>query len=420
MCQPSLFCRENAIVLFKVLWYAHKIKLETWIDRNKAAKEGNRMNTIGSDSFQKGQKDIAEKLVRRQFLAGVALAFFIAAMELLLFMLEREGAVWPVQMVYLRRFVIVPSVLNFVAAIFVAVFLHYVKNKQARSYAVSLMHTFFAFVVYATHIRFPSLYLVFAISILLTVAYGNIRKTSIIAAICLLLKTVSDFCFAPDPSEMLYMTMRWRLEPGDFIISFMGLVVFYLLCLVVIASEREKNALAVQQERENVQLFHRIMTDTLTGVRNRNALRISFDHVIEDKRDTEYILAMLDIDYFKNVNDTFGHLVGDEYLQALGKVLETVPDAQAFRFGGDEFCLLFTGCTKEQAAERCRAAQEKYLKSELCKKYADVNVSFGLAEYDHAATPSEWIQFADEALYEAKKNRGSICFYEPEKEKIQE
>lgn len=378
------------------------------------------MNVARSDSFQKGQRDIAEKLLRRQFLAGVALAFFIAAMEFLLFMLERGEMARSVQAAYLRRYALVPSALNFLAVLFVAFFLRFVKNKQARSYAVSLMHTFFAFVVYVAHIRFPSLYLVFAISILLTVAFGNIRRTSIVAAVCLILKTVSDFCFAPKPSEMLDMTMRWRMEPENFIISFAGLIVFYLLCLVVIASEREKNALAVQQERENVQLFHRIMTDTLTGVRNRNALRISFDQVMADKNDTEYILAMLDIDYFKNVNDTYGHLVGDEYLQALGKVLEHVPDAQAFRFGGDEFCLLFTGCTKEQAAERCRAAQEKYLKSELCKKYADVNVSFGLAEYDHAATPSEWVQFADEALYEAKKNRGSICFYEPGKEKIQE
>ena len=52
----------------------------------------------------------------------------------------------------------------------------------------------------------------------------------------------------------------------------------------MIAIEREKNALGIQQERENVQLFQKIMTDTLTGVHNRNALRLSFDRVIAIKR----------------------------------------------------------------------------------------------------------------------------------------
>jgi diguanylate cyclase len=95
-------------------------------------------------------------------------------------------------------------------------------------------------------------------------------------------------------------------------------------------------------------------------------------------------------------------------LQALGRVLDHVPDAEAFRFGGDEFCLLFAGCTRKQVEERCRTAQEKFLGNDLCRKYAEVNVSFGLAQYDRK------IQRADHALYEAKKNRGSICFYQPE------
>lgn len=367
------------------------------------------MNKIGSGAFQESRKEIADKLLRRHFLTGVAMFFLIAVLEVILYLVEQGvGGYFGAWEEHLHRCVILPIVLNFIALLFVAFLGRHMKNSRAMAHAVALMHTFFAFMAYSTHVQFPSLYIFFAISILLTIAYGDVVMTSVVTALSVVLKIISD-------KGMVYSAHVPFAGEGanrDFIVSLMGLAVFYLMSLVLIAIEREKNALSIQQERENVKLFQEIMTDTLTGVRNRNALRISFDRVMADKRETEYILAMLDIDYFKNVNDTFGHLVGDAYLQALGRVLEHVPDAEAFRFGGDEFCLLFTGCTRKQVEERCRAAQEKFLRNDLCKKYAEVNVSFGLACYDPEKTPSEWVQKADQALYEAKKNRGSICFYE--------
>lgn len=370
---------------------------------------------VGSSAFREGRKEIADKLLRRHFLAGVGMAFLIAVLEIVLYFVESgAGLLQGGQAAYLYRCVVLPTGLDFLAIFIVLAVWRFMKDSRVMAFAVSLMHTFFAFMAYSTHIQFPSLFIFFAISILLTTAYGDVVMTSVVTALSVVLKIISDISPAAYPIRSLSSAIDFRLERQNFIVSLIALGAFYLICLVVIAIEREKNALSIQQERENMQLFQKIMTDTLTGVHNRNALRLSFDRVIADKTDTEYILAMLDIDYFKNVNDTFGHLVGDSYLQELGRVLEHVPDAEAFRFGGDEFCLLFTGCTRKQVEERCRAAQEKFLGSDLCKKYAKVNVSFGLARYDSEVVPSEWVQRADHALYEAKKNRGSICFYQPE------
>lgn len=372
------------------------------------------MNKMKPNAFEESRKEIADKLLRRHFFTGVAMFFLIAVLEVVLYIVEQGiGGYQGGWEEHLRRCVILPIALNLIVLLLVAFLGRYVKSNRAMAHMVALMHTFFAFMAYSTHVQFPSLYIFFAISILLTIAYGDVVMTSVVTALSIVLKIISDKGLVYSAHTPFSGTDANR----DFIVSLIGMAVFYLMCLVLIAIEREKNALGIQQERENLQLFQKIMTDTLTGVRNRNALRISFDRVMADKRETEYILAMLDIDYFKNVNDTYGHLVGDAYLQALGKVLEHVPDAEAFRFGGDEFCLLFTGCTKEQVKERCRAAQEKFLRNDLCKKYAEVNVSFGLACYDPEKTPSEWVQNADQALYEAKKNRGSICFYEPDQEK---
>lgn len=373
------------------------------------------MNMVGTSAFREGRKEIADKLLRRHFLAGVGMAFLIAVLEVVLYFVEESaGLLQDGQTAYLYRCVLLPTGLDIVAVCIVLGVWRFLKNNRVMAYAVSLMHMFFAFIVYSTHIQFPSLYIFFAIAILLTTAYGDVVMTSIVTALSIILKVISDISPAAYPIRSLSSAIDFRLERQNFIVSLIALGAFYIICLVMIAIEREKNALGIQQERENVQLFQKIMTDTLTGVHNRNALRLSFDRVIADKTDTEYVLAMLDIDYFKNVNDTFGHLVGDSYLQALGRVLDHVPDAEAFRFGGDEFCLLFAGCTRKQVEERCRTAQEKFLGNDLCRKYAEVNVSFGLAQYDRKITPSEWVQHADHALYEAKKNRGSICFYQPE------
>ena len=74
------------------------------------------------------------------------------------------------------------------------------------------------------------------------------------------------------------------------------------------------------------------------------------------------MFVMLDVDHFKHINDTYGHTVGDQYLQKLSDLLDAVPGAEAFRFGGDEFCLLFREASDDLVrggAWRCRKASGK-------------------------------------------------------------
>ena len=156
------------------------------------------------------------------------------------------------------------------------------------------------------------------------------------------------------------------------------------------------------------------LTDALTGVWNRQALREAFRRLETRTADCQVFLAMMDLDDFKRLNDTYGHYQGDRYLKALGQVLrETRTDrVNAFRFGGDEFCVLLYDCSREESEQICRRIQERFAAAEVHASCERVSVSIGIARFESGEQPSHLLQRADTALYQAKQKKGSICFSE--------
>lgn len=155
---------------------------------------------------------------------------------------------------------------------------------------------------------------------------------------------------------------------------------------------------------------HIAYTDELTGLRGRRALMESFMGL--GKR---YSLAMVDIDHFKQFNDTYGHDVGDKVLKMVAHTLDTVQGGKAYRYGGEEFTLLFPRKTPEQVLaelDRLRLAvahqlvtiDNKDKKSKKAPKTVNVHISMGVAEPDaEHQTAQQVMKFADEGLYRAKR-----------------
>jgi diguanylate cyclase len=120
----------------------------------------------------------------------------------------------------------------------------------------------------------------------------------------------------------------------------------------------------------------------------------------------------MDLDHFKSINDTYGHIVGDQYLQQLSAILGEVSTASAFRFGGDEFCLLFCGCSRSWVQQICTMIKDRFLETPLCQEVTQATLSFGAAVYQRDFSTAKLVRQADSALYRAKQNRGSLCFYD--------
>ena len=116
---------------------------------------------------------------------------------------------------------------------------------------------------------------------------------------------------------------------------------------------------------------------------------------------------MLDIDFFKKVNDTYGHLVGDKVLVAVSKILfkSVRPGDLTGRYGGEEFIVLLPMVSEEQVlqiAENIRSSVQKTKFNENNFTFS-VTISIGIAKYNNNTTSNDVISLADKALYEAKQ-----------------
>ena len=150
-------------------------------------------------------------------------------------------------------------------------------------------------------------------------------------------------------------------------------------------------------------------TDNLTGLGNHRAYQSTLRERIEEAERTgvEFSLCIVDVDDFKRINDTYGHQVGDDVLVALGEILGSARDGEAFRCGGDEFALLFAG-DGTGAFERITDVQEAVAGLGL----TPVTISVGIASYPGQADDADGLQrMADGALYWSKhhgKNRSFV------------
>lgn len=159
----------------------------------------------------------------------------------------------------------------------------------------------------------------------------------------------------------------------------------------------------VGREQSQVALQELAMKDYLTGVYNRLALK---KHFKERMSSNSLVLVLIDIDFFKNINDNYGHEAGDFVLFQFAKLLqESVGANNVFRLGGEEFCLLLE-MTKEDALNVFESIKSKLRDTEFRYKNDLLSFTFsaGVADMSNASDLSELLADADRKLYKAKNN----------------
>ncbi|MDO6513334.1 GGDEF domain-containing protein [Neptuniibacter sp. 2_MG-2023] len=161
--------------------------------------------------------------------------------------------------------------------------------------------------------------------------------------------------------------------------------------------------------------------DPLTDAFNRRALNTDMQAALAnaERNDTQQLLAILDLDHFKMVNDKYGHAVGDQVLKDFVKITTSHIRKydRLYRFGGEEFVLLISGINDDQHKsfiENLKKAIKKELKT---PDGSAITVSFGVAAWQPKTTIDTWLQRADEALYQAKA-QGRDCVVFSNKEEL--
>jgi diguanylate cyclase (GGDEF)-like protein len=260
-------------------------------------------------------------------------------------------------------------------------------------------------------------------SVFTVLVYLEVQDITIYAIVCLMIAAM----FIVEPKAILGMfagnmivfsVLVYLMAESVLIangIVFKGLIVTVIAYLISRSNYKirfnnyEMNRhLAVANEK----LQDQAVRDSLTRLYNNGFIFDYLENAIEKvrKKTGALTILMIDIDDFKQVNDTHGHLVGDDVIRAISQLLiqETRDQDVVARYGGEEFMVVLNDTTKEQGgviAERIRKKVEENVHAEIEK----VTVSIGMAQLSDESL-NELIQRADKKLYEAKAGgKNVVC-----------
>ena len=164
------------------------------------------------------------------------------------------------------------------------------------------------------------------------------------------------------------------------------------------------------QEKE--QLEKLVNKDSLTGLNNRRGLNTIKNYTAA---------VMCDIDDYKHVNDSFGHIMGDSVIKIVSSVIKRNIREKDYvcRYGGDEFLIVFIDCPTNIVYNRVETIRKCAESSIILPNNEKISMSFGIAINENSKTITDLIQKADKALYESKENGKNkiTVFEEKNKEK---
>ena len=314
--------------------------------------------------------------------------------------------------VYLWDYIILPAIglfsLTFLADLFVRSPRFSLVSKEYISLTLFII---FSFYLSLTHNIARVLLASFILPIFASTVFLNVkitRWTFWISSLAVLLVGVKIYFSGKLDSNIIMQI---------FVVCFMFLC-SYLLAKVLILYGRDnlRTLMLFDNKQQNMQ--EQLKLDPFTGLNNRKTFDDYLPRLVEKCQNTQKFLslAMIDIDHFKSVNDLCGHAMGDRVILYLSQTLKNIQNEniRAFRIGGDEFSMLFEGCSTEETYRICEAVRTQMESCPLRTANDErVTLSCGVVCTDPENADLEMLKnAADSALYAAKNNgRNQVVIY---------
>lgn len=217
--------------------------------------------------------------------------------------------------------------------------------------------------------------------------------------------------------ELLDTYYETKIKLGFILFFTIGgvLLISYVVFRSIQKDQSDLEIASRKLKEVNKKLENASYTDSLTNLHNRRYFNMVFDREIKraKRSKAQITFMMLDVDFFKQYNDTYGHIEGDNALKAVAKVLKSVlkrPSDFVFRLGGEEFGVLVTDIDEEDSAALaqriCTEIQNSEIPHSASKVSQYLTVSIGVVSCiaDETLNEEDIIKQADKKLYEAKKS----------------
>lgn len=333
----------------------------------------------------------------------------------LFFFVNSAGLLFLPVPLFLLRFFFIPSIINFITIWIGYKLVHSSKlSSNAKNYVACFVFLIICICVELTHYVFAPVLCVPCVAIFMSIIFRNFSLTRTVTFISFISLIISYF--------IAHMELRAG-DPQLFLDTAVAAVVTlcsYLLSTLLIQMEAEQAQEIVDGYIQQYRLSEQLNLDVLTGLYNRRTLFELLSTEITNA-DTDNVnslfLAVLDMDNFKNINDTYGHAQGDKVLLYLSQLLKvhTTSIGYPSRYGGEEFAIVFKSSNKNKVIETLEKIRSELAEHEFQfiedSPIVHSTVSSGLVKYSAGQSVSEFFQSADKAMYHAKQEgRNRIVF----------
>lgn len=321
---------------------------------------------------------------------------------------------------YILAYIITPSVNNVILLSISEIINKLIKNKhkEAAKYLIIISGTFMAFNLICIHYSVSMMYLLFILPIILSVYYGSHQIAAFAFFLNMILYILFITFYLPNiPSGEIYHDLTDVITTISAMIS----TALIVRSLIIRTGEIINNFLSTYERERDLTLKNFVMEynskiEPFTGLYNHKTFYEYLKSLIEQSEYYNFplTLAVMDIDNFKKVNDTYGHSFGDEVIKALADIIKenTGTDDYAARYGGEEFAIIFPDKDKKKAFEIVEAIRKQFNEKVFQGKENErFSISAGIRGHYKGLSMEDFFTQADAALYVSKssgKNKTSI------------
>lgn len=314
--------------------------------------------------------------------------------------------------VYFLSYIFKPLVFNILLLLLSEVLFRCIKDKfkELSKYLIIVIGTLMVCNLVYVHYSVSIIYVLFIFPIILSAYYGSKRITIFTLALNLIFYLVMIFLYLPTkPIE----TISHNITDICTNLALIASSVLIVNSFINRTKELTNTFIDINESKAELAIKNFVMEfnskiEPVTGLYNHKTFYEYLDNLIEQSESYRFSLslAVLDIDNFKRVNDTYGHSQGDEVIKCLSEIIKSTigTDDYAARYGGEEFAIIFTDKNKFETLEVVEIIRRKFNSITISNMYEETfSVSIGVSEHYKGMSKDILFKNADQSLYKAKK-----------------